>query len=132
MTAYDVPALSNKGSSFSSPLGTEARVNWISCEDIGACAAVALAEEGHEGVYDITGPASSTLSAPAMAALLTEELGRTITYTECPPPPVPAYQELWTFLRAGGFDACTGTVEKLLGRPPKDFATYLQNFKEIY
>ena len=51
-------------SSFSSPLGRNAAVNWVACEDIGRVAAVALLDPSLDGsVLDVTGPSASTLSA---------------------------------------------------------------------
>ena len=60
-------------------------------------------------VFEVTGPPEATLSAPEMASLLSEELGRSIRYEEISSPPMPAYAQLWDFLRAGGFDCSTGT-----------------------
>eukprot|EP01043_Picozoa_sp_COSAG02_P028376 COSAG02_NODE_1717_length_11210_cov_6.149401_3_plen_307_part_00 len=74
---------------FRSPLGAEAnaKVNWVHCRDIGAVCAVALRrpdeeEVGCSEIINVTG--ASTLSAPEMAALLSAELGRTISYEEVP------------------------------------------------
>ena len=58
----------------------------------------------------MTGPPEATLSAPEMASLLSEELGRSIQYEEVTPPPAPEYAELWAFLRSGGFDCSTGAA----------------------
>jgi len=77
-------------------------------------------------VFEVTGPPEATLSAPEMASLLSEELGRSIQYEEVSPPPIPEYEELWAFLRAGGFDCSTGTVEELTGKPPIDFRSIVR------
>jgi hypothetical protein len=86
-------------SCFRSPLGSEARVNWVHCRDVGRVSAALLARGGGGGggddvkrgevheVVEVTGPMDSTLSAPEMAALISDVLGRTITYEEVPPPP---------------------------------------------
>lgn len=72
---------------FRSPLGGDAKVNWVHCRDVGAVCAVALRrpdedEAGCSKIINVTG--ASTLSAPEMAALLSAELGRTISYEEVP------------------------------------------------
>ena len=67
-----------------------------------------------------------------MAAVLSEELGRPITYEEVPAPPMPEYQALWGFLRAGGFDANSeGTVEELTGSAPTDFRSIVAEAKPL-
>ena len=67
--AYDLPSLRATGS-FASPLGkgSMARVNWISCDDIGTVAAIAMQNEEWDGrVLEITGGAENTLSAEGTA-----------------------------------------------------------------
>jgi uncharacterized protein YbjT (DUF2867 family) len=120
---FDAPSIASE-SVFRSPLGETACVNWVHCADIGNVAAELLARppsdrltpealaEGHE-VVDVTGPASSTLSAPAMAELLSAELGRKVRYEEVPAPPVEEYRALWRFLRAGGFARETDQVLRI-------------------
>ena len=131
--AYDAESL-RKEDLFRSPLGSEARVNWVHCADIGRVAAVLLLRPETDGrgdeVVEVTGPPEATLSAPEMAALLTEELGRPIRYEEVAPPPVQEYVELWAFLRAGGFGRATGTVEALTGQPALDFRAVVRENKE--
>lgn len=80
-------------------------------------------------VVEVTGPPSSTLSATDMAALLTQELGREIRYQETKPPPIPAYEGLWAFLRAGGFDRDTNAVFQTTGRAPIDFREIVRDLK---
>lgn len=74
-------------------------MNWVHCRDVGRVSAALLARGGGGGggddvkrgevheVVEVTGPMDSTLSAPEMAALISDVLGRTITYEEVPPPP---------------------------------------------
>jgi len=63
-------------------------VNWVHCADIGRVAAAVLARDawgdggGDSEVVVVSGPPDSSLSAPEMAALLSEELGRPIRYEE--------------------------------------------------
>jgi|EP01046_Picozoa_sp_COSAG06_P024443 uncharacterized protein YbjT (DUF2867 family) len=98
LLAYDAESIRTTDC-FRSPLGVDARVNWVHCRDIGSVCAVALGRpdtsEAASAAYvsasagaaateiiAVTGPAASTLSAPEMAALLSEELGRKISYEE--------------------------------------------------
>merc|ERR1712222_88523 len=126
---YDAESL-RKENCFRGPLGKEAKVNWVDCQDIGQVAAVLLQKEETPGrgneVFEVTGPPEATLSASEMASLLSEELGRSIQYEEVTPPPVPEYADLWAFLRADGFDCSTGTVEELTGKPPIDFRSIVR------
>ena len=131
--AYDIESL-RKENCFRSPLGSEARVNWVHCADIGRVAAALLlkpetAGRGNE-VVEVTGPPESTLSAGEMAALLSEELGRPVRYEEVAPPAVPEYAQLWAFLRAGGFATSTRTVLRLTGWPPVGFRAVVQEYKQ--
>ena len=149
---YDAESLRKEGC-FRSPLGREAKVNWVHCQDIGRVAAVLLQREETPGrgdeVFEVTGPPEATLSAPEMACLLSEELGRPIQYEEVTPPPLPEYAQLWAFLRAGGFDCSTGvasfnfkatqilctfstgTVGELTGKPPTDFRSIVRENKTM-
>ena len=132
---YDLPSICAEDC-FRSPLGTDARVNWVHCGDIGRVAAALMLqrEEGRAAVevVDVTGPPESTLSAPEMAALLSGQLGRTIRYEEVEPPPMVEYQELWGFLRSGGFDCSHGadTVHELTGTPPISFREIVLSMKD--
>jgi len=135
--AYNIPELrSARPATFSSPLGEHAKVNWISCADIGAVVAHALdpaissklASEAPLTVYDITGPQENTLSASGMAEMLSSltELGGSVSLIHVDPPPLTTdFGALWQFLRAGGFDAKTSTVEELLGRPPQKIVQHI-------
>eukprot|EP00873_Tetraselmis_striata_P002617 jgi/Tetstr1/422881/TSEL_001293.t1 len=113
---------------FASPLGHQAAVNWVTCEDIGAVAAVALADASFDGrVLDVTGPPESTLTAAAMAECLSKAVGSPVAYEEVAPPPMADMQDLWKFLRGGGFDCATTTVEEVTGRTPTSFADFLSS-----
>lgn len=136
---FDAPSIASE-SVFRSPLGETACVNWVHCADIGNVAAELLARppsdrltpealaEGHE-VVDVTGPASSTLSAPAMAELLSAELGRKVRYEEVPAPPVEEYRALWRFLRAGGFARETDQVLRITGEAPRDMRHIINDYR---
>lgn len=134
---YDAASIRSE-SVFRSPLGADARVNWVHCADIGAVAAALLARpaaaDAAAGAFeavDVTGPADSTLSAPEMAALLTRELGRPIRYEEVAPPPVASYEALWAFLRAGGFDCVGEGVHEHTGRQPVSFVEVVRQAQPL-
>jgi uncharacterized protein YbjT (DUF2867 family) len=114
--------------------GTEA---FVDAEDIAAVAVTALTEPGHAGqAYELSGP--KLLSFADAVADIAHATGRTIRYT---PLTTEAYiteqralgvPEEWVQLSAGMYDyigsgameSVTGDVEKVLGRPPRDFADY--------
>merc|ERR1712032_499868 len=131
---YDAESL-RKENCFRSPLGKESKVNWVDCQDIGQarwqqCFCRRRKHLG-EAMRCLRCPPEATLSAPEMASLLSEELGRSIQYIEVTPPPAPEYAELWAFLRSGGFDCSTGTVEELTGKPPIDFRSIVRANKTM-
>ncbi len=142
---YDWPGLRKRGRSVGSPLGRDARVNWVSCEDIGRVAAEVILgyvnEEKEEKekaaaagfrVVDVYGPpATNTLSAEAMCGVVSRCLGKeeeeeeVVRYEERPLPEEAAYRALWVFLRAGGFNV----KERVGGREGEGkvgFATFVQ------
>eukprot|EP00624_Nannochloropsis_granulata_P004624 evm.model.NODE_33010_length_23105_cov_32.110020.2 len=128
--AFDWPTLRDGGRKISSPLGQEARVNWVACEDIGRVAAVIINEhlrtsQGGRSkpqcmfrAVDVVGPASNTLSAPDLCRLVGLCLGARsdgsggreteaetrVMYQEVALPAQEDYRGLWMFLRQGGFD----------------------------
>ena len=122
---YDFPSIKNNGS-FCSPLGSDASVNWISCEDIAEVVAAALLNESLDGkILDITGPECNTLSAEGMRAIVESKSGKQVIYTELPVPDSSDMNGLWTFLRAGGFSHHTNTFEDLCRRKPMTFSDFL-------
>ena len=132
LLAYDADSIRTE-SCFRSPLGSDAKVNWVHCKDTGSVCAVALGKPDGDAavqpVIDVTGPPESTLGAADMAALLSEELGRPIVYEEVAPLPFPGLEALWGFLKAGGFDASSDSVEQLTGKPPMDFRAIVNEAK---
>jgi len=61
----------------------DGRVGLVAADDVGRAAAVALTERDEHGAnYELTGP--EALSMAEMAAVLSEVLGRTITYQDMP------------------------------------------------
>jgi uncharacterized protein YbjT (DUF2867 family) len=116
--------------------------NWVDTRDIGELAAVVLAEGGghHKRIYEPTGP--EALSYPEVAEILSDVLGREITYerpglwryishmkadTEYPLGFILFSCLLHTLVRLGRSTRVTDDVERVLGRPPRtlqDFAEY--------
>jgi len=115
-------------------------MNWISNEDVGDIAAIALSEPGHEGkTYCITGP--DTFDCAQTAQLLSDVLGRTIKYvpdtvedltarakTFMPPQGVNGYVNMWVYFSTGGYNKKFDDAQKLLGKL-RNFRDYLEQNK---
>ena len=122
-----------------------ARTGFIDVRDIGAVAALALTQSGYENqAYDLTG--GEALDYYQVAQLLTEVLGRRITYKR-PSAPAFFFRQLqnksplvyalvttWLYsnTRRGMADRITGEVERLLGRKPITLKQYLQDYHEAW
>ena len=113
------------------------RIAMVDARDVAAVAVAALTAPGHEGqTYAITGPES--LSHARVAAILSEAVGRPITYRDIPldvlreqlaaggAPPwlVGVRMEFTTLLREGFAALVTDTVLRITGRPPRPFAAF--------
>jgi uncharacterized protein YbjT (DUF2867 family) len=113
-----------------------ARISMVDARDVAAVAAVALAEQGHEGRrYDVTGP--EALSYADVARRLARAIGWPATYVDTADDAMRkqllasgldewragAEVELFAEYRRGGAfgyaSAVTETVERLSGRPPR-------------
>ncbi|MGN9845445.1 NAD(P)H-binding protein [Nonomuraea sp. H19] len=110
---------------------------FIDAEDIAAVAVAALAEGGHAGrAYELTGPRLMTF-ADAVAEIA-EATGRDIRYV---PLTAEAYADeqrahgvpeewvqltvgLYEHVRSGGLATLTDDVQRVLGRPARDFTDY--------
>jgi uncharacterized protein YbjT (DUF2867 family) len=126
------------------PVG-RGKTSFIDVRDIGAVAAAALTQAGHDNTaYDLTGPAP--LDYYEVAAILSEVLGRPIVYRN---PSVPAF--LWRTVRGGtalpfalvmaylytqtrrGMSAfVTGEVGRLLGRPPITLSQFATDYRQVW
>jgi uncharacterized protein YbjT (DUF2867 family) len=119
-----------------------AKLAKVDARDVGAVAAAALTEPGHEGkTYDVTGP--EPLSYYDMASVLSSVLGRTITYVSL------SDDEYTRALSGSGWPAwiidvlvglygakgyygdgraapVTDTVERLTGAPPRTFEAFVR------
>ena len=117
------------------------KTSFVDVRDIGAVAAKVLTEAGHEGqAYALTG--AEALDYYQVASLLTEALGRWITYQQ---PSIPRFLQathkrgvawpfalvmagLYTSTRFGMAGQVTGDIERLLGRPPTSLRQYAQDY----
>lgn len=124
---------------FTLPAG-EGRASFVDAADIGAAAAGALTSDAHFGrALELTGP--QALSYYDLAALLSEALGRKVTYMDLPADKaregmlgmgmpevmVQAMLELYGVLKAGYTSGVGPGVESLAGRPPRSFHDYLED-----
>ena len=124
------------------PVGN-ARTSFIDVRDIGAVAAAALTEPGHENKnYDLTG--SDALDYWQIAEILSTVLGREITYRN--PDPFHYFIKtvrsgasfvyalvtvgLYLSTRFGMADVVTDDVERLLHRKPISFQQFVQDHKD--
>jgi len=114
-----------------------ARIAMIDPADVAAVAAVALTGDGHhDNTYEITGP--EAIGYQRVADDLSAATGQPVGYVDIPPaaarealttsgvPPFAVEQLLNVFeaLRNGAQADPTGTVEAVIGRPPRPFATF--------
>jgi uncharacterized protein YbjT (DUF2867 family) len=121
----------------------EARFAKVDTRDIGEVVAKVLTEDGHEGrTYELTGP--DPLTYAEMARRLSAALGREIEYVDLSVAERAAQLEAagipdWMarefssiygqgFYGAGGGATTTGTIEQLLGRPPRPFDDFARDY----
>lgn len=123
------------------PVG-DARTSFIDVRDLGAVAALALTETGHENkAYNLTGGEAFTYDQ--VASIFTEILGRKIVYKR---PSAGAFfrrmiarrQKLmfalvttWLYsnTKSGMADIVTSEVERLLGRKPASMRNYIEDYR---
>lgn len=120
-------------------------VAWIDARDIGDVAAEALTGTGHEGkAYGLTGP--EALPGDAIAALLSEATGRTVTCAPLPPdrakarmigngmhPDVAAAMvELTSIAPKGYLAGIETTVSEVLGRPARRFRDFVAENRHAF
>ena len=126
------------------PVG-EARTSFLDVRDIGAVAAQALTQPGHEHhAYDLTGP--EALDYDQVAELLTHALGRKITYRNPSPlafftrqlgakkSPMYALVTTWLYTntKRGMAEQVTGEVARLLGREPIRMDQYIRDYRDCW
>ncbi|MEU3188702.1 NAD(P)H-binding protein [Streptomyces sp. NPDC006923] len=110
---------------------------FIDAEDIAAVAAAVLTRDGHEGsVYELSGPRA--LSMGEAAATIAGATGRAIRYVPVseeeyvagltadgvPPDLARFIAELFGWIRDGEDAHLSDGVQRVLGRPPRDFAEF--------
>lgn len=121
------------------------RTAFIDARDIGAVAARVLTEPGHaHKAYNLTG--SEALSYREVAAIMTEELGRPISYSD--PSPLAFARRFRRRGYPGGFvnvmlgiymttrlglaAGISPDVERLLGRPPITMRQYVRDYATTF
>lgn len=110
---------------------------FIDVEDIADVVVTALTTDGHDGeVYEVTGP--RLLSFADAAAEIGKASGREIQYVPVsaaefaagaaeqgvPEEEIEGLTDLFTRVLDGRNESLTGDVEKVLGRPARDFSVY--------
>ena len=123
------------------PVG-KAKTSFLDVRDIGAVAALALTQPGHEKkAYDLTG--SEALDYYQVAELFSQVLGRKITYKnpsgfgffvrqlQNKSKLMFALVTTWLYsnTKSGMADVLTGEVEHLLGRKPILMRQYIEDYK---
>ena len=123
----------------------DARVSVVDVRDNAAAAAAALTQPGHEGqTYDLTGP--EALTHAEMAALLSDSLGRTVTFVDVQPAAMrdallgsglPPWQadglvEDYAHYRRGEASSIASGVRDATGVAPRTFAAFAHDYAHIF
>ncbi len=126
------------------PVGA-AKTSFLDVRNIGAVAAVALTQPGHENkAYDLTGP--EALDYWQAAEILSQTLGRKITYKNPNPPAfllnttrrgtpfafALVMMGLYTATRFGQAEIVTNEVERLTECKPISFRQYVNDYKNSW
>ncbi len=118
----------------------DAKISWISNDDIAAVAVAALTQPGHEGkVYPIGGP---VLTVPEVAATIGKVIGRDVKYVNVgdegyrntllgfgmPPVMIDLMLDLTTNMSAGLYDDVSGqhAIQQVTGRPFQPLEVFVQ------
>lgn len=114
---------------------------FVDVDDIAEIAVAALTEPGHDAeIYEVTGPRLLTFTD--IATELSRAIGRPITYTSiphqdfvagatesgAPPEVIWMLDYLFSTVLDGRNAHLTDGVQRALGRPPRDFSVFAQNF----
>jgi uncharacterized protein YbjT (DUF2867 family) len=132
-------------SGFGSAAG-KGRVGMVDARDVAAVAAeIAAAPDGHDGkTYWLTGP--ELISNYDVAAVLSELLGRTITYRELgfeenkdamiragvPAPIAEMNAQAFSLTADGDAEWVTDDVQSLLGRPARSFKQFAADYAAAF
>lgn len=130
---------------FYSSLSRAATVSHVDADDIGAVAAKALTEPGHEGqAYTLTGP--EALSDDDIAARLSAVLGRQVAHVQVPLEATreamlgsgyPAWNvdgltELFALYESGAAAGVAPDIERVLGRPARGFDDFARDHRAAF
>jgi uncharacterized protein YbjT (DUF2867 family) len=122
-----------------------ARLSFLDARDVGAAAAVALTEPGHEGHgYTLTG--AEALDHAEIAAAIAHARGSAVRYVAIdedearralgeagfPPPWVERLLGFYRLVRSGAAAELTSSVAELLGRPPRTFAEFATEHRAAF
>jgi uncharacterized protein YbjT (DUF2867 family) len=118
---------------FRSPWGLEQAQSLVDLRDVAEAAAVLLTEDGLDGgTFEAVGP--EPLTAPRIAELLGERLGREVCAVDAVPDgAVPdgyaarCGRLMFDHYRAHGFTGSPRVMEALLGRPARTYAEHLRD-----
>lgn len=139
----NAPTIKGQGA-FYSPVG-DARVAEIDFRDIAKVAAVVLTQEGHLGKsYDLSGSAAMTM--PDRARILSELLGKTISYASPPDADwkatmlsygLPEWQvdgiiDLAHYYKAGKSERVSSAVQEITGDLPITYRQFVQDYIQAF
>jgi uncharacterized protein YbjT (DUF2867 family) len=123
----------------------DGKTSFVDARDIGAVAAAALVEPGHENVaYDLTGP--EALDYDQVAAVFSDVLDREITYPRPgaltfvrrlvgrgePLPFALVQVAVYTTARLGLAGRVTDDVERVLGREARPLEEYVADYRDAF
>lgn len=129
-----------KDSTVYAPHG-QGKAAWIDGRDVGEVAAAVLTSSGHEGkAYELTGP--QALGDAEALAILGEAVGHKYNYVDVPEAAaqkamsdmgmpgwmVTGMMELSGLIKNGGSAAVAPGVKQVLGREPRSFKQYAQDY----
>jgi len=123
----------------------DGKVSHIDLRDVAAVAVKVLTDDGHEGkAYSVTGP--EALSNAQIAQILSDDLGREISYVDLPPAQfkqallaagvdewsADALIDLQRLYREGKAATVTRDVEQVLGRKPLTFEQFSRDYASAF
>jgi uncharacterized protein YbjT (DUF2867 family) len=119
-----------------SPWGLRQAQSLVDLADVAEAAAVLLTEDGLDGgTFEAAGP--EPLTAPRLAGLMAEHLGREVTAEDVVPRgDMPAAyagrcrRSMFDHYRAHGFVGSPRVLTALLGRPPRTYAEHLASLPD--
>ncbi len=134
------PGIMEKGS-FTLPYAPATRINMVDLRDVAEAAAVVLTEEGHDwAIYELCGPHNH--SQGEAAAIISRQLGREVAAKAMP---IQVWEQgarssglgeyalhtlisMFQYYEQYGFYGNSRVLSGLLGRPPREFAQFINEF----